>query len=88
MIKPVMQYPTIKLNASIPLVKYMQKIKEVKTKNLMDSFGDLPPSKETEEEAEGEEVDKTYYSHFKKELYLYVVIDNTYYKASDGIPLP
>jgi hypothetical protein len=49
-VKPAMQEPLIKINQSIPLIKYQLKEKEKKTKNLIDSLGDVPAPKEKEEE--------------------------------------
>lgn len=47
----------------------------------MDSFGDLPPSKEiVDPDEEPGEVDTTYYPHFKSELYLNLIYDATSYK--------
>lgn len=47
----------------------------------MDTFGDLPPTKEiVDPNEEPEEVDENYYPHFKTELYLNLVYDATAYK--------
>ena len=58
----------------------MPKVKVAKTKNLIDSLGDLPPPKEIEE-VDAPEQDNEFYPHFKNELYLYVVYDVSNYKA-------
>jgi len=69
----------VKLNQSIPVVKYMQRVKEKKTKNLLDTMGDVPVPPEPEEE---EDQDQQVYSHFKKELYLNLIYDPASYKVS------
>lgn len=58
-------------NESVPLIKYMPKIREKAVRNLLD---DSPQSLVKEKEDESEE-DKTYYSYFKPELYLYLIMD-------------
>ncbi len=53
----------------------------------MDTFGDLPPTKEIVDPNEDqEEVDTTFYPHFKSELFLNLVYDATSYKHPGGIP--
>jgi hypothetical protein len=70
------QPPYLKFNESVPLIKYMPKIKEKKMRNLLD---DSPQSMVKEKEEVDVNEDKTLYQYFKKELYLYLIYDTMSY---------
>lgn len=72
----------LKFNETIPLVKYLPKIKESNKRNLLSDDIPMPEAKKTEEEVD----DGKFYQYFKKELYLYLVYDNTAYQTADGGP--
>jgi hypothetical protein len=56
----------------------MKKFKESELVNLIDTtFGDIPMPKKIEEEKN--ENDDLYYPHWKNEIYLNVIYDNTFY---------
>ena len=57
-------------NQTLPLVRYLPKIKEEAKRNLLSDDVPMPAPKKTEEEDDGK-----YHAYFKKELYLYVIYD-------------
>ena len=61
------------------MVKYLPKIKESAKRNLLTDDIPMPEAKKEVEVDDGK-----YYMYFKKELYLYVIYDNTAYQTSDG----
>jgi Cleft lip and palate transmembrane protein 1 (CLPTM1) len=74
----------IKINDTIPLIRYLPKIKESTKRNLLSD--DIPLPEQKKALSEIEEDDGKYYSYFKKELYLYLIYDNSAYSTADGGP--
>jgi Cleft lip and palate transmembrane protein 1 (CLPTM1) len=64
------KYEYLTFNQTLPLVKYLPKIKENTKRNLLSDDMPMPTPKKTEEEDDGK-----YHSYFKKELYLYLIYD-------------
>ncbi len=83
--EPFYSQKYLRFNDTIPLVKYLPKIKESSKRNLLTDDIPLPEAKKTADEEK--EDDGRYYMYFKKELYLYVIFDNSAYQTSDGIPI-
>ena len=64
----------------------MKKFKESELVNLMDStFGDIPMPKKNEIEQPKEDEDQ-YYPHWKNEIYLNLIYDNTPYQKDGTMP--
>jgi hypothetical protein len=77
----------LKFNQTLPLVRYMPKIKEEVKRNLLSDDIPLPEDKKAVPETPD---DGKFYSYFKKELYLYLIYDpNTYGygDGSNGVPI-
>lgn len=76
------QQPNRYFRNSIELVKYMAPYKEAELQNLLD---DTPPIK-TKEQEEIEKSNDEVKPHWKNEIYVNVVADNTPYPKQGGIP--
>ena len=77
----------ITFNQSLPLVRYLPKIKDNVKRNLLSDDIPMPAQKETL----AEEDDAKYHAYFKKELYLYLIYDPATYglgEGSNGPPAP
>jgi hypothetical protein len=68
-------------NQTLPLIKYMPKIKEEVKRNLLSDDIPMPEAKKS---PTNEEDDGKYHSYFKKELYLYVIYDPSTYSIGEG----
>ena len=70
------------LRKSIPLMKYMPIVKEEDTVNLMqETLSDIPAPKKAENATEDKHV-----PHWKTEIYLNLIFDETKYKYKFGMP--
>ena len=76
------EIPNRYFRKSIPLVKYMAPYKEESMVNLLD---DAPPVK-TKEQEEAEKNEAEVVPHWKREIYVNLVTDNTPYSKTGGIP--
>jgi hypothetical protein len=71
----------ITFNQSVPLIRYMPKLKEEVKRNLLSDDIPMPAAKKTEG---SEEDDGKFHAYFKKELYLYVIYDPQTYSLGEG----